>query len=152
MKQAILGIFTIIVFAGLGVANAQTFAFEGTSSEPTRVGGIGPDHADYDASYWSGVTNVVVANGEKFKSAFTCISMEQPPSANIFDSHVACDSKSANGAFSGIFGCYPLNQEKTELSCVGGLSGKAGAYENRSGAMTIHVKGTVSKGVGQWFE
>jgi len=51
MKQTIAGIFAIIAFANPGVANAQTFTFEGTSSEPTRVGGIGPNHADYECRH-----------------------------------------------------------------------------------------------------
>lgn len=141
----------IISLMGASVAQAQTFTFKSTdSNDPKVIGGVGVDGKDYVAASWSGTSNVKNADGTSYKSSFSCMSMTQPPNSQIFETHVVCDMTSPRGNASMVFGCIPLNAEKTEMNCMGGMSGKSGTYKDRSGTITTHITGNGSSGTGQW--
>jgi hypothetical protein len=78
--------------------------------------------------------------------------MMQPPNANIFAVHVACDVTREATVYTVAAGCNFMNKERTETSCVGGLKGKAGEFKGLTGSITWHTKGGISKGTGQWHE
>jgi hypothetical protein len=152
MIKSKMYIATAILALGFGSANAQTFNFESKSDAPVVVGGIGPDGGSYVGSYNTGNGVSTYADGSKLKSTSKCVSMMQPPNANIFAMHVACDVTREATIYTVAAGCNFMNKEKTETSCVGGLKGKAGKLEGRTGSITWHTKGGISKGTGQWHE
>ena len=143
---------TAILALGFGSANAQTFNFESKNDTPVVVGGIGADGGSYVGSYVTGSGVSTNADGSKLKPTSKCVSMMQPPNGNIFAVHVACDATRKAAVYSVAGGCNFMNKEKTEISCVGGLKGKAGELEGRTGSITWHTKGGISMGTGQWHE
>ncbi|NNC35814.1 MAG: hypothetical protein HKO02_00035 [Hyphomonadaceae bacterium] len=150
IKTSIYSI-AIISLLGATAAHAETFTYKSIeSSEPKVIGGVGQSGADYYASSWSGTTDVKNADGTSYKSSFTCMSMTQPPNSQIFATHVVCDMTSPRGNASMVFGCIPLNAEKTEMNCMGGMSGKSGTYQDRSGTITAHITPDGNSGTGQW--
>ena len=151
IKSTIYLTFVMLVL-GVGAANAQTFTFEGKGDEPTVVGGVGPKGDTYIGTYGTGNEVAINADGSKVKSTSKCVSMTQPPNANIFDAHVVCDVSGTDGTFSIVAGCNSTNAEAREMNCVGGMTGKTGELEGRSGTISWRAKGDVSKGTGQWHE
>jgi len=143
---------TAILALGFGSANAKTFNFETKSDSPVVVGGVGPDGGSYVGSYITSNGVTTNADGSKLKPTSKCVSMMQPPNGNIFAVHVACDVTRKGAVYTIAAGCNFMNKEKTETSCVGGLKGKAGELEGRTGSITWHTKGGISKGTGQWHE
>jgi hypothetical protein len=152
MIKSTMYIATAILALGFGSANAETFNFEGKNDTTVRVGGVGADGIGYVGTYSTGSAVSTNADGSKLKSTNKCVSMMQPPNGNIFAVHVACDVTRKAAVYSVAAGCNFMNKEKTETSCVGGLKGKAGELEGRTGSITWHTKGGISKGTGQWHE
>ena len=144
--------YTTLAVLALGASNAyaQSFTFESPPAEPVIVGGVGSSGAEYFASHWSGKTKVKDEDGTTYDSSYTCISMTQPPNSNIFASNVVCDMHSPKGTASLVFGCVPLNAEKTSMNCMGGMSGKTGSYKDRNGTISSHNTPTGTTGTGQW--
>lgn len=133
-------------------ACAQMFTYESQSDAPTTVGGVGPDGTPFGGAYWTGKSNATFADGRKTTSTTKCISMSQPPRDSIFMTHGACDIVSNDGTFSAMIGCNFVDKAGTEMSCVGALIGKTGAYAGRRGTLTLHGKGASAKGTGQWLQ
>jgi hypothetical protein len=145
-------IATAILALGFGSANAQTFNFESKNDNSVVIGGIGPVGGNYVGSYNTGSGVTSNADGSKLKATTKCVSMMQPPNGNIFAVHIACDVTREGAVYGVAAGCNFMNKEKTETSCVGGLKGKAGELEGRTGSITWHTKGGISMGTGQWHE
>lgn len=145
-------LYTTLAIALLGAttAHAQPFTFKSPPSDAKVIGGVGADGTDYIGAQWSGTSDVKNADGTSYKSSHTCMSMTQPPNGRIFESHVICDMNSAKGNASMVFGCIPLNAEKTEMNCMGGMTGKSGSYKGRNGTISVHITPTGSNGTGQW--
>ena len=152
MIKSTMYIATAILALGVSSANAQTFHFESKNDTPVMVGGLGPDGGNYVGSYVTGSGVTTNADSSKLKATTKCVSMMQPPNGNIFAVHVACDVKREGAEYGIAAGCNFMNKEKTETSCVGGLKGKAGELEVRTGSITWHTKDGISKGTGQWHE
>ena len=150
IKSALYVTFTMMLM-GFSTAQAETFTYMSKTDNTTIVGGVGPDGGDYVGTYSTGSGTSTSSDGKVAKSTSTCVSMKQPANSNIFASHVACDVTSADFTFSVVYGCNPLNKEATEMSCVGGLTGKSGKYEGKYGSITFHGKGGVGSGTGQWY-
>jgi hypothetical protein len=127
------------------------FTFESTSEAPVSVGGISPTGARYGGNYLTGTSKAKYENGKMTTSKYTCISMTQPPTDAIFKVHMMCDVDEAGNTFTAVMGCQFLKADGSEMSCIGGMQGKTGAYKGRSGSMTNHSTGSKASGTGQWF-
>jgi len=152
MIKSILTAAVILPFLAATTAHAQNFTYESSANDPLIVGGIGPSGNDYLGAYWTSENTTQLDDGTTRKSNSVCVSMRQPPNNQIFDSHIACEVTVSDGTFSAVFGCTLLDAKTNEMSCVGGLRGKSGAYKGKMGTITNYVKNGSSKGTGQWYE
>jgi hypothetical protein len=131
-------------------ASAQSFTFQSQADNPAMsVSSTGPDGKPYGASAVAGTGETSWADGKKSKYSYKCISMSQPPRDAIFMAHMMCDVTAPDGTFAVTFGCNAMSAD--EMGCVGGLSGKSGAYSGRRGSLTSHGKANKSNGTGQWY-
>lgn len=146
-----LGLMAAAAGLALGAASAQSFTFSSVSDETTNLGATTPA-GTVGGAYWTGTTTAAYADGTETVSSFTCVSMTQPPRDAIFMMHGVCDLTAEDGTFTSYMGCNVLSEDPMEMGCVGGLTGKTGAYEGRGGSFTLHAKGETSAGTGQWYE
>lgn len=133
-------------------ASAETFSFT-SSGEPT--GGIEvpmPDGNNVTAGTSAGTTTWTWASGKSSTSTYVCHVMSQRP-GEMFNVHGVCDS-SEDGKISSsvLFGCNYTNAEKTQSNCVGGLIGRGGQFEGKSGTISWHGSPEGSVGAGQWTD
>ncbi len=141
----------IAIAAGMCLL-APTAALAGTGTYATTGG---PEklvgNANYQGSYQEGTSVVTYSDGTTENEKWTCIGVSQPPNAKVFDFHVVCEASGAGGSYSMIFGCNSINEDGLQ-GCVGGLTGKTGRYEGKSGATTW--SGTRGTGMGtmQWSD
>lgn len=151
MNRNIIGIIAVMTMSGATIANAKTFTYT-SQGDPVAasVGGTAGDGKPFGAQYATGNSDVVMEGGQKSKNSFKCISMTQPANNAIFPVHMMCDIAAPDGTFTSAWGCTPLGPQ--EMSCIGGLIGKTGAYANRRGSITGHTKDTKSVGTGQWLD
>lgn len=150
LKKTLYTTLAISVLSA-SVAHAEMFTYSSADNNDRKViGGVGASGAEYFAASWSGTTDVKNDDGTSYKSSFSCMSMTQPPNSQIFETHVVCDMTSPRGNASMVFGCIPLNPEKTEMNCMGGMSGKSGSYKDRAGTITAHITPKGNTGTGQW--
>ena len=144
-----------MAFAGATVAQAQpaadTFTFQSQTSNVVTVGSDGTGPNPFSGSYVTGTSEAAFANGTNIASNHTCVSMTQPPTDSLFDVHMFCDVTNSQGSYSATFGCTIIDVATVNLSCVGGLYGKSGAYEGRFGTITNHSVGGAATGTGQWY-
>jgi hypothetical protein len=152
MKKTTLILSTLAIVLSAGTAYAEGFTYVSTATTTKTVGGIGPTGTDYMGGYAEGTSKVVREDGTKLKASYVCVSTGQPGNSKIFDVHMACDITAEDGTFSMVAGCQIMNEDGGEMSCVGGMQGKTGAYEGRSGNLSQHAKDGTSKGSGQWFD
>jgi hypothetical protein len=129
-------------------AAAQTFTFQSEGKPSTTITIPGPEGKPYGAAAFNGSGSTTWADGKKTTYTYTCISMSQPPNNSIFQSHMMCDVVAPDGTFAATFGCNAMAAD--EMGCVGGLTGKSGAYANKRGGLTSYGKGMKSWGTGQW--
>lgn len=152
MKKKLLTLAIATSLMSFSAANAQTFTYVSKTGDTKIIGGVGPSGTDYVGSHWTAKSTAKNADGSTTKSSSECVSMTQPPKGHIFDSHAACEVTSSTGTFSVVFGYTFLNLEASEMTCVGGMSGKTGEYTGKRGNVTLHSKDGSSTGTGQWFE
>lgn len=148
MKKTFAISGALLAVATAAPAAAQTFTFQSDGKPSTTIVIPGPDGKPYGAAVVNGSGATTYADGKKASYTYTCISMSQPPRDSIFQSHMMCDVTTPDGMFAATFGCN--NMSADEMGCIGGLTGKSGAYANRRGAVTSHGKGSKSSGTGQW--
>lgn len=129
-------------------AMAQNFTYETNETDSTDIGAPNPDGPSYFGSHSTGTSTRTNADGTKVKGKFECIAMSQPP--GIFKMHSICNMEEKDGNFSAVFGCNPMNEDGSEISCVGGMRGKTGTHEGKTGSMTFHGKDGSGKGTGNW--
>lgn len=147
---------TILVAAFIATAStpavmAQSFTFQSRAEAPAMsVSSTGPDGKTYGAAAVSGAGETSWADGKKSKYNYKCISMSQPPRDSIFMSHMMCDVTAPDGTFAVTFGCNAMSAD--EMGCVGGITGKSGAYSGRRGNLTSHGKANKSTGTGAWYQ
>lgn len=133
-----------------GLANAQTFTFESTTTDQTMLGmapGAGPS-----GQPWTADVTTTFADGSTASSSTECVATSQPPNNNIFAMHGVCEGRAESGSWTSIMGCNPLGEGSMAMGCVGGLYGKSGMFEGMRGAFTAHVSGGISHGTGEWYE
>lgn len=133
-----------------GAASAQAFTFTSTTDESTNLG-TSTAQGTIAGAFWSGTTTTNYVDGGTVESTYQCVSMSQPPRDAIFMMHGVCDGTSEQGDYTVYTGCNLMNEDGTEMGCVGGLIGKSGEYAGRSGSVTIHAKDGASSGTGQWY-
>ena len=150
MIKSTLYISFIMMLLGFSTAHAESFTYVSKSDTTTSVGGVGP-MGDYGGTYSTGSSTATSSEGKTSKSTSKCVSMMQPVNSNIFAVHVACDVTSSDATFSVVYGCNPMNEARTEMSCVGAMSGKTGALEGKYGSTTLHAKDGGGNGTGQWY-
>lgn len=143
---AVSGALLAIVIAAPAAAQSFTFTSEGKPSTVITI--PAPDGKSYGAVVLSGAGDTNWVDGKKTKYTYTCVSMSQPPNDTIFQSHMMCDVAAPDGTFAATFGCN--NMSADEMGCVGGLTGKSGAYAGKRGGVTSHGKGPKAWGTGQW--
>ena len=129
-------------------AMAQTFTSEAMRETQTTFGAPSAEGPSYYGSHSTGTSTATMADGTKVTGSWACIAMSQPP--GIFAMHLICENTSESGNFTSVYGCNPLGKEGTAISCVGGMRGKSGDFEGKTGSSTILIKGADSKGTGQW--
>ncbi|OAO03087.1 hypothetical protein A8B75_00760 [Sphingomonadales bacterium EhC05] len=153
MSKTILSLGAIAALLGVSAsAQAQsgdlTFTFTSKSMDPVVMSAEG---SPYVGSYLSGTNMVRYSNGKTTSSRYSCVSMSQPPKDQIFDLHMICDGTDKEGSWSATMGCTIIDAAKDEMSCIGALYGKSGAYAGRRGSLTNHGIGNDASGTGQWF-
>jgi hypothetical protein len=149
LTTAAAGIAMSLSFSAL----AESFTFTSTSTPGDTIVLQLPDGAVV-AGNVSGTSNVTWASGEKGTNSFKCTSMTDSPSAT-FDMTGLCDVTDGGGdIYTILFGCNYLNEEQSASNCWGGLFGKTGQYEGKSGSISWHGTATdnggKSNGTGQW--
>lgn len=130
---------------------ADTFTTSSTSEVTSAISLSMGDGSTVAAVSNKGSSKAAYADGSKTTSTFVCQAQTRPPHEN-FRTVGLCDVTDSSGDTFGIlFGCNPTNQEETESNCWGGMVGKTGAYEGRSGTITWHgAEDGKSNGSGQW--
>ena len=144
------GMLVATLLLGAGIATAQTFSFTTESDEPTMVG-ASTDAVSVGGQYWTGSTSTTFADGSTAASTSTCIAMQQPPNG-MFAMHGVCDGTGETGTYTSYMGCNPLNEDGSEMGCVGGLIGTSGDVEGRTGSFSMHIKDGAGTGAGLWRE
>lgn len=133
-----------------GLASAQTFTFESTTTDQTMLGmapGAGPS-----GQHWTADVVTTFADGSTATSSTECVATSQPPNNSIFAMHGICEGSADSGTWASIMGCNPMGGGSMSMGCVGGLYGKTGDFEGMQGAFTAHVSGGTSHGTGEWYE
>ena len=152
MKTLGVAFAAIMLVASATAASAQSFTFEATEDAGTTVvGGVRPDGIPFSGRMWKGKTTGDMG-GKRTSTTYTCVSMSQPPSDQIFPAHAICDVTATDGTYSLLLGCNFHNKEATIVSCIGGTFGKSGAYSGKLGNLTIYTKAGKTTGTGQWFQ
>ena len=132
-------------------AQAQTVTFQTTQTSVVNTGAPVPGGAPIAGVYQTGTQVITSADGKKVTETFTCIGTTQPPRDAVFQFSSVCDSTGPNGDTSSVWGCNFVSMERNEISCVGGVIGKTGAYTGRRGTMTYHGVNGSGSGTGQWY-
>lgn len=135
-----------------GAAQAETFTFVNTSSNPDQVmlpastaggrpSGVGLNHTTSAATF---------ADGKKTEVGGRCSSWILPP-GNQFGSNGVCDFRDASGPlYQSRFTCAAPTPGGKGVDCWGTLTGVGGAWKDRSGAFTAHTTPTGATGEGHW--
>lgn len=144
-KVATLGLAAALMLPA--IATAQTFTVESERSMVTDFGTPPTSGPSYFGSHSTGKSKVTMADGTTIKGTWECISMSQPP--GIFAMHVMCENKSKAGNFTTVMGCNPLPNDNG-MTCNGGMRGKTGDYEGKTGAVNFHLTGGKANGTGLW--
>jgi hypothetical protein len=155
MKRLLMSGLAAAGLVCAGAANAQTFTGEIEFEDPNFVGGLGPAGTFGRGGTMNGTFTVNPADGPAATGSIRCVGMDQPPSASLFDVHLACDAVTAeeDGRVSIIYGCSWLAEDRQgPLSCVGAIEGKTGPLAGRRGATTLHLRQGTSITTGQWYE
>ena len=148
-KTITLSALAISLLAG-ATASAQSFSFKADRDDITTLGGIGPGGSQYVGAHYKG-TYTSTFEGEATKNGtFECTMTSQPP--GLFDTHAACTMVQDDGSFTSAWGCNALNAENTDMSCVAGLYGRSGRFENMVGSAAGRTTGDKSHGVGLWYK
>jgi hypothetical protein len=150
MNKATNMIAVLATISAASTASAQTFTFQAQDKDGVSVGTIDRNGQPMGGRYTNGTSNVTWADGKKTSDSYSCIALSQPPRDSVFMSHSICDASNSSGSYTAVWGCNFMDKERTEMSCVGGLYGKTGAYAGRGGTITFHGKGGVGTGTGQW--
>lgn len=132
-------------------AQAQTFTYQTTQTKVVNTGTAVPGGSPIGGIYQTGTQMITMADGKKVTDTFTCIGTTQPPRDSVFQFSSVCDSTGPNGDTSSVWGCNFVSMERNEISCVGGVIGKSGAYAGRRGTMTYHGVNGSGSGTGQWY-
>lgn len=147
-------IATIFAAASIPViataAQAQNFTFEAAANAPTVIGGPDMRGNPVVGAYWTGNSTVTWADGKKSVDPYSCISTTQPVNDKIFDTHVVCDAKGADGTYSSTWGCQFTTPDRLSMGCVGGLIGRTGRYAGRGGTITFMGRNGNGGGTGTW--
>jgi len=131
-------------------AQAQTYTFQSTQTKMVATGGTEPDGTPFGGSFQTGTKVVTMAGGKSVSETWTCIGVTQPPRDSVFHMNAVCDSTGPSGDAATVWGCNFINRERTEISCVGGIYGKTGAYAGKRGTVTFHGVNGTGSGTGQW--
>jgi hypothetical protein len=154
-NRAVSSAIAACALIGASAAHAQpaadTFVFTSKANSQVLLGSDGTGTNPYSGAYFTGTTTGTMADSSTISAKYTCISMTQPPSGKIFDLHMLCDATDSTGTYSAVMGCTIIDAATANLSCIGGLYGKTGAYKGRGGTLTNHALGDSATGTGQWF-
>ncbi|HEY2662237.1 MAG TPA: hypothetical protein VGI79_21150 [Caulobacteraceae bacterium] len=154
MKTLLLSI--LLLGASAATANAETFTF--TSSAQTTnllvvpVAGGNPVISQFS----TGTSATTYASGKKSTTTNNCAGWSAAP-GSPFTATGICIFTEANGDKASIqWSCIATNKEQTAANCWGGLTGMAGARENKTGTITWHQwpnadgKTGAASGAGLW--
>ena len=131
-------------------AVAESFSFTSTGEGTGGVSIPMANGATAGAGSSAGTTNWTWASGKKSTSTYVCYSMTDR-AGELFALRGMCESTQDGEVVSSVmFGCNYLNEERTETNCVGGLIGRAGAFEGKTGTISWHGKDGTSNGAGHW--
>jgi len=133
----------------LGAMAAETFTVTSTSEVTSTISVPTSDGGAAIAVASKGNAKIVNSDGSKANSTFVCQAQTRPPS-EIFRQVGVCDVTDSDGTFGILFGCNFTNKEMTAANCWGGMVGKSGSYEGRSGTMSWAGADGASSGTGQW--
>jgi hypothetical protein len=131
-------------------AQAQSFTFQATQTKAIATGSTAPDGTPFGGVYSTGTQVIAMADGKKATESYSCIGTTQPPRDAVFQFSTICDSTGPNGDTSSVWGCNFISRERNEVSCVGGIYGKTGAYAGKRGTVTWHGLNGNGPGTGQW--
>ena len=132
--------------ASPGAVQAQSLTFQSVEKTSDVVGGARTDGTTFGGQTTTGTVETVWADGKKSSGTYKCIGVSMPPNDSIYNFRTVCDTESAEGASSTIWGCTAPGKETKETHCTGWAFGKSGIYAGRRGTMTF--RGTEGKGVG----
>lgn len=131
-------------------AVAESFTFTSTGEVTGGIAVPMADGSEVTAGTSAGTTKWKWVSGGKMTTTYACHTMSQRP-GSMFDLHGVCDISEGDTVTSSVlFGCNFLDAEKTTSNCVGGLVGKAGDYEGKSGTISWNGSPTGSTGAGHW--
>lgn len=144
MKKSTLIIGVIVIAFSASTAHAQSFTYTAKNSASSQIGDIGTQS--------KGEVKFTYASGKKETGTYECVSMKSPKNSKMFYFHLSCQTKVNDGSFSLIYGCDDLKAKGADVSCIGEMKGKTGAYKNKQGNLSQYEKNGEIIGSGQWFE
>ena len=148
MRKSLLFISALaFTFGTVSAAQAQTFTVDSERKTQTTFGTASADARSYFGSHSTGKSKVTMADGTKVKGTWECVAMSQPP--GIFTMHIICENTGSSGNYTTVMGCNPLGEDNG-ISCNGGMRGKSGDYEGRTGSVSFQIKDADATGTGQW--
>lgn len=144
-----------VLFATLATpAMAQSFTHETTWEPVEAVGGLSsPNGTQYAGGSVKGTYVTTMDDGSVTKGTVRCVGLDQPD-GGIFALHLSCTAKDDQGSYMLAYGCNYIGKPGpgTPLGCVGGMEGKGGPANGRTGAVTMNwYAASKSKGTGQWY-
>lgn len=146
MKTVFLAIAALAVSSPALAADPTSFTFKSTNGPVTMLGGAGTwQGASYGGTSWT-----TWSDGKKTTSTFTCVSTSNAPNDHIFATTTVCDAKGAEGNFTMIWGCNPMDKDMKSMGCAGAFEGQTGMYAGRRGGGTFMGDMNGGWGTGQW--
>jgi hypothetical protein len=147
-------LFAFCIFAAsvvsANVAHAQSYTFVTTPKTSDGVGGARPDGTTFGGQMTTGTTELTWADGKKSSAPYKCMGVSMPPNDTTYNFRMVCDSESAEGASSTIWGCTAPAKDTGQILCTGWAFGKSGIYAGKRGTMTFIGAQGKGSGTGNW--
>lgn len=132
--------------ASTSAVQAQSLTFQSVEGTSDAVGGARTDGTTFGGQTTTGTVATVWADGKKSSGTYKCMGVSMPPNDSIYNFRTVCNTESAEGASSTVWGCTSPDKETMEVHCTGWAFGKTGVYAGRRGTMTF--LGMKGKGIG----